>query len=118
MKVTKTFIENEDDSKINWSLNNAATYAVVNTDTPNKWGEYPGYSIAPVTASTAHLTIVNSTNLKNSVNWATHHLFAVQQKDTEPRSVYSFSSLDPAHPVVDFGKFFDGESLLQEDLVM
>ena len=118
MKVNKTFIESENDSKIMWSPNSASTYAVVNRDKPNKFGEYPGYRISPGTANTAHLTVQNSTNLKNSVNWASHHLYAVQQKDTEPRSVYAFSSLDPARPVVDFGKFFDGESLEQEDLVM
>lgn len=117
MKLNKTFIESEDDSKINWAPNNAATYAVVNTDAPNKYGEYPGYKIAPGTANTAHLTIINSTNLKNTVHWASHHLFAVKQHDTEPRSVFAFSSLDPARPVVDFDKFFDGESLMQEDLV-
>ncbi|KAE8553836.1 hypothetical protein EYB25_002374 [Talaromyces marneffei] len=118
MKVSKTFIESEDDSKIMWAPNGAATYAVVNRDKPNRFGEYPGYRITPGTANTAHLTVINSTNLKNSVNWATHHLYAVQQKDTEPRSVYAFSSLDTARPVVDFEKFFDGESLEQEDLVI
>lgn len=70
------------------------------------------------TANAAHLTVVNSTNLKNIVHWASHHLYAVRHKDTEPRSVYALSSLDPARPVVDFDKFFDGESLMQEDLVM
>lgn len=118
MKVNKTFIETEDDSKIMWSPNAASSYAVVNRDTPNKYGEYPGYRISPGTANTAHLTVVDSTNLKNSVHWASHNLYAVQHKDTEPRSVYAFSSLDPARPVVDFNKFFDGESLVQEDLVV
>lgn len=118
MKVNKTFIENEDDSKIMWSPNHASSYAVVNRDKPNKFGEYPGYRIAPATANAAHLTVVNSTNLKKSVSWASHNLYAVQHKDTEPRSVYAFSSLDPARPVVDFDKFFDGESLVQEDLVL
>lgn len=118
MKLNRSFIETEDDSKIDWAPNLATMYAVVNKDTPNKWGEYPGYRVSPGTASTAHLTIVNSTNLKNSARFAEHHLFAVQQKDTEPRSAYSFNSLDPARPVVDFDKFFDGESLDQEDLVL
>ncbi|KAJ9639223.1 hypothetical protein H2204_003834 [Knufia peltigerae] len=118
MKLNKSFIATEDDSKINWAPNLASSYAVVNKDTPNKWGEYPGYRISPGTANTAHLTIINSTNLKNSARFAEHHLYAVQQKDTEPRSAYPFSSLDPARPVVDFDKFFDGESLDQEDLVL
>lgn len=28
------------------------------------------------------------------------------------------NSVDPAHPIVDFGKFLDGESLDQEDVVV
>lgn len=47
MKLNRSFIESEDDSKINWSPNAAAMYAVVNKDTPNRMGEYPGYRISP-----------------------------------------------------------------------
>ncbi|KAK6371693.1 hypothetical protein LTS17_008516 [Exophiala oligosperma] len=118
MKLNRSFIESEDDSKINWSPNLSSFYAVVNRDAPNKYGEYPGFKISPATANTAHLTVIDSSDLKNSDHWATHQLYAVRQKDTEPRSVYAFNSLDTFRPVVDFGKFFDGESLDQEDLVL
>jgi hypothetical protein len=47
MKAVKSFIENEDDGKINWSPNGAAMYAVVNKDKKNPHGEYPGYRITP-----------------------------------------------------------------------
>lgn len=47
MKIEKSFIENEDEGKLNWAPNNAAFYAVVNKDTPNKYGEYPGYRVTP-----------------------------------------------------------------------
>ena len=64
------------------------------------------------------LTIQNSTTLGASVNWATNHLYAVQRHDSEPHSAYPYNTWDPFNPVVDFDKFFNGESLDQEDLVM
>ncbi|KAF9737075.1 Primary amine oxidase, lung isozyme [Paraphaeosphaeria minitans] len=45
MKLEKTFITHEDKSGIPWAPNDAAMYAIVNTDSPNKYGEYPGYRI-------------------------------------------------------------------------
>jgi primary-amine oxidase len=47
MKAERSFIETEDDSKINWSPNGGAMYAVVNKDKKNKYGEYPGWRIVP-----------------------------------------------------------------------
>lgn len=47
MKVNKSMIGSENDSKLNWAPNNAAMYAIVNKDAKNKFGEYPGYRIAP-----------------------------------------------------------------------
>ena len=70
------------------------------------------------TGNKNHLVIENSTLLGNSVNWAYNHLYALQRKDSEPHSTYPYNSRDPNAPVVDFAKFFDGESLDQEDIVM
>ncbi|OAQ61331.1 membrane copper amine oxidase [Purpureocillium lilacinum] len=113
MKADRSFVTNEDQGKINWAPNAAAQYSVVNKDKPNKFGEYPGFRIYPSTGSSIHLTVQNSTRFPNQVNWATHQLYAVRRKDTEPVS---------AHPItpnlVDFNKFFDGESLDQEDIVL
>jgi primary-amine oxidase len=64
------------------------------------------------------LTVQNSSDLKNSANWANSHLYAVQHHDTEPRSVHPYNNQDTAHPVVDFAKFVNGESLDQEDIVL
>lgn len=47
MKTVKSFIENEDDGKINWPPNGGAMYAVVNKDKKNPYGENPGYRIVP-----------------------------------------------------------------------
>jgi primary-amine oxidase len=47
MKAKKTFIETEDDGKMNWSNNAGSIIAVVNKDQQNKYGEYPGWRIVP-----------------------------------------------------------------------
>ena len=45
MKLQKSFVTNEDESSISWAPNDAVVYAIVNKDTPNKYGEYPGYRV-------------------------------------------------------------------------
>ena len=45
MKLEKSFVTNEDDSSISWAPNDAVVYAIVNKDSPNKYGEYPGYKV-------------------------------------------------------------------------
>lgn len=47
MKVNRSYITSEDDSKITWAKNGAAAYAVVNKDKLNSFGEAPGYHIFP-----------------------------------------------------------------------
>ncbi|KAF4440787.1 hypothetical protein F53441_12195 [Fusarium austroafricanum] len=118
MKVDRSYITSEDDGKITWAKNGATAYSVVNKDKLNKYGEAPGYSISPNSGSTARLTVQSSTALGQSANWANHNLYALQHHDTEPKSAYAFNSYDSNHPAVDFDKFFNGESLDQEDIVL
>ncbi|KAF4996189.1 hypothetical protein FGRMN_4637 [Fusarium graminum] len=118
MKVNRSYVTSEDDSKITWGKNGATSYAVVNKDKLNKFGEAPGYHIFPKSGSTAYLTVQSSSALGQSANWANHNLYALQQHDTEPKSAYAFNSHDPHHPAVDFNNFFNGESLDQEDIVL
>lgn len=136
MTFDRSFITSEDEGKLNWDVNNAIMYSVVNRDAPNQYGEYRGFKILPgksthyrflifpkltlipATGNRNHLTVQNSSTLGASVNWATNHLYAVQRKDNEPHSAYPYNAYDPYHPVVDFNKFFNGESLDQEDIVM
>lgn len=47
MKVRKSFVTNENESKINWAPNGAAMYSIVNKDEKNKYGEYRGYRFTP-----------------------------------------------------------------------
>lgn len=41
-----------------------------------------------------------------------------KQKDTEPKAANPLNDNDIYNPMVDFDKFFDGENLEQEDLVL
>ena len=47
MKFERTFIDSENDGKLDWDVNNAVMYSVVNKDALNKYGEYRGYKIMP-----------------------------------------------------------------------
>jgi primary-amine oxidase len=56
MKVTRSFIENEDGGKLYYGSNGATQFQVVNTDMTNKYGEYRGYRILQADG-TCHLTV-------------------------------------------------------------
>ena len=47
MRFERSFIDSENDGKLNWDVNNAVMYSVVNKDAKNKYGEYKGYKISP-----------------------------------------------------------------------
>ncbi|KAK4059971.1 hypothetical protein Trihar35433_10515 [Trichoderma harzianum] len=95
----------------------AATYAIVNKEARNTLGEYPGYKFSPA-SNAVFLTVLNSSNAMNAVNFADHHFYVTKQKDTEAQATHPYNVLDPIEPIIDFAKFFDGESLDQEDLVL
>ena len=65
-----------------------------------------------------HLTIQNSSNLFKSQGFSTHALYATKHHDSEASSAHSTNAYNPAHPIVDFQKFLDGEELIQEDIVL
>ncbi|KID70865.1 Copper amine oxidase, partial [Metarhizium hybridum] len=91
MKLQKSFVQNENEAKIDWAPNGAAMYAIVNKEAKNKFGEYPGYRFTPgrwancatqlpecgtnrvATSNVIFLTISNSSNVMNAVNFADHH---------------------------------------------
>ena len=117
MTLERSYIENEDSSRFNWSPNSITQVAVVNTDAPNKYGENRGYRILPSTG-TIHLTVENSTNLANAAHWSEFDIQVTQQHDTEPRAAHPYNSQDVHNPPVDFSTFFNSESLTQTDLVL
>jgi primary-amine oxidase len=137
MKVQKDKILNEADGKIYFRENEKDTYIVVNEDKLDKYGEAPGYRIMPreshllyyrrksSTILTSlrldggmHLTIQESDNLFRTQSHATHQLYVTRQHDTEPNAIHAWNNLDPHDPIVEFDKFFNNESLAQEDVVL
>ncbi|TVY81016.1 Membrane primary amine oxidase [Lachnellula suecica] len=105
---------------LNWPSNSREMYMVVNEGSKNAWGEKRGYRITPGTGMGApsHLSIVNSTTLGRSAKWAYKDLWVVKQKDTEPRSAEPLNCIEPQDPLVDFGRFVDGEQIVDEDLIV
>ncbi|KAJ9106038.1 hypothetical protein QFC20_004098 [Naganishia adeliensis] len=118
MKVERKYLESEDDGKIDYTHNGQTMYVVVNKDSLNKFGEERGYRISPKVGGAHHLTIQQSPNLQNSQSFATHPLYVTKQKDTEPACANPYNNLDVRNPLINFDNFFDGESLVQEDLVI
>jgi primary-amine oxidase len=112
-KASRSFMASE--SSVNWPGNDAAMYAIVNKDTPNRFGEFPGYRIRR-SAGTSHLTALNSTNMQKAAAFATHDFYITKQKDTEPRAADAWNQFAPEDPLIDFEQFLDGENIEQEDV--
>jgi primary-amine oxidase len=115
--IERSFVESEDDGRMNWSSRGATQYNVINTDRKNRFGEYRGYRIA-ASGPTAHLTTPRSSNLREAIHPFTFDLAVTRRKDEELKSAHHYNGLDVHEPMVNFADFFDGESLLQEDLVL
>jgi primary-amine oxidase len=106
-----------EEQQFNYAPNNQAMFVVLNPNTTNAWGELRGYRIVPG-RSDIHLSTLNSPwSLKNS-EFAKSHLAVTRQHDNEPyaNSVQNINL--PMSPQQDFSKFFDGESVENEDLVV
>jgi primary-amine oxidase len=103
---------------IDWPRNSGEMYVVTNQEEENAWGEKRGYRIAAGTGmgNPIHLTILNSTSLGKSAEWAARDLWVVKQKDTEPKSANALNWFESQDPLVDFSRFVNGEDILQEDL--
>ncbi|PNS15337.1 Copper amine oxidase 1 [Sphaceloma murrayae] len=117
MQLQRRYVASENDSRLNWGANGDTEFIVVNRDMPNKYGSPRGYRILP-SMGTAHLTVENSSNLVNAANWAGYDVQVTRQHDHEQRSAHPYNSQDVYDPPIDFNKYFDGESLDQEDLVV
>ncbi|KAJ7025764.1 amine oxidase catalytic domain-containing protein [Mycena alexandri] len=114
-KIVKKMIRNESDALLDYPKNYEGVYAIVNEEELNRWGYPRGYAIHPG-VSPIHMTNLDSKRTKNNVNFAKHHLAVSRRKDSEPTSSSMWNINLPGAPPVDFYKFFDGESLEQEDL--
>ncbi|PLB48938.1 putative membrane copper amine oxidase [Aspergillus steynii IBT 23096] len=116
MMLQRSFVANEDQSRLNWEPNSARQVFIVNKDAPNRYGELRGYQILP--GHTSHLTVRDSSNLVNAARWAEYDVQITRQHDWEPRSTHWLNNQDVHDPPINFEHFFDGESLVQTDLVV
>ncbi|KAJ6512637.1 amine oxidase catalytic domain-containing protein [Mycena sanguinolenta] len=114
-KIVRTMIRNESDALLDYPKNLEGAYVIVNEEQLNRWGYPRGYAIHPG-VSPIHLTNLDSKRTRNNANFAKHHLAVSRRKDSEPSSSSMWNNNLPGAPPVDFYKFFDGESLEQEDL--
>lgn len=62
-------------------------------------------------------TVIGSRRLLNNANWARYNLAVSLRKETEPSSSSMWNMNLPGAPTVDFHRFFDGEDIVQKDLV-
>ena len=115
MKLNRSLVTEE--TYLDWPYNAGSFYIVQNLNVTNPYGEPVGYRMRPG-LGTSHLTVLNSTRALNSAHFSEHDLFFTKQKDTESRVSHVNNWLDRENVIVDFGKFLDGESIEQEDIVV
>lgn len=107
----------EEEQQFNWAPNGEKMYCVVNEGERNKWGERRGYRITPG-RSNIHLTPRRSPFSARQSEFAKSHLAVSVQHDTEPYANSVMNANMPSAPQHDFSKFFDGESVREEDIVV
>jgi primary-amine oxidase len=117
MKLERRFLETEDEGRFDWQHSRPQQVLILNENEKNRHGEYRAFRVMPYTG-TGHLTIEDSSVLLQSAKWAERDLMFSVAKDTEPRSTSIFNIMDKSDPPINFDKFFDGESLRQQDLVL
>ncbi|ORY00355.1 copper amine oxidase [Clohesyomyces aquaticus] len=107
----------ETERQFNWAPNNQAMYTILNYNETNAWGEPRGCRIVPG-RSNIHLSILDSPWSLKNCEFAKSHLAVTRQHDNEPYA-NSFQNINLPHaPQQDFARFFDGESVENEDLVL
>jgi len=104
---------------MDWPKNSAQMYLIQSNET-NKWGEKRAYRILPGTGigTPPHLAILNSTTLGKSAAWSSSDLWILRHHDTEPASAHHMNYLEPLDPLVDFELMVDGETIVDEDIVV
>ncbi|KAI0008106.1 amine oxidase catalytic domain-containing protein [Xylariaceae sp. FL0662B] len=105
------------EQQFNWPDNGQGMFCVNHASATNKWDTPRGYRIVPG-KSNIHLSTLNSPFSKHNTAMSKSHLAVTRQHDTEPWA-NSIQNLNlPWRPQQDFAKFFDDESVENEDLVV
>lgn len=107
----------ETERELQWAANGQTFYTVNHATATNKWGSPRGYRIVPG-KSNIRLSTLNSPFSRRNTALSKTHLAVTRQHDTEPwgNSVQNLNM--PWAPQQDFTKFFDDESVENEDLVV
>lgn len=94
MKLARYDVKNESVSQMvspnyskvlisqNWSPNAQEQVIIANKDVLNKYGEERGYKMMPSRGGGMYTTVQNSTNLKNSQEFAKHAYYVTKQVST------------------------------------
>ncbi|GAA6039389.1 hypothetical protein JCM8097_002830 [Rhodosporidiobolus ruineniae] len=113
--LVRSELKSEDDAKLDWASNSMVL--VYDKTQKNKYGEERAWRIMPAIGSPIKM-LFNSTNLGPSQAHAMNNYYVTKRKESEQACAHYSNAAAPYEPVVDFSKFFDGESLEQEDLVL
>lgn len=116
MRYNFTELQTEDEGFLNPPANGQSMYTVVNKDKLNQWGEPRSYRIIPG-LSPVHLPMMNSPFFLKSGQMAKQQFAVSRHHDTEQQSSATLNQNVPDAPIVEFWKYFDGEDLVQQDLV-
>ncbi|KAK7191070.1 hypothetical protein DPSP01_007759 [Paraphaeosphaeria sporulosa] len=116
MRYNISDVETEDDGLMDLPANGQTMFTVVNKDHTNKWGQPRGYRILPGLSNVV-LASKSSPFFRKSGQFAKQPIAVSRQHDSEPASSATLNQNVPDAPLVEFWKFFNGESLVQEDLV-
>lgn len=114
--IVHRYIATEDEALLKYPKNFQGGYSIMNRNATNAWGNARGYAVH-AGVNPIHNTVVGSKRLLKNANWAQYNLAVSQRKETEPTSSSMWNMNLPGKPTVDFHRFFDSESLDQEDLV-
>lgn len=107
----------ETETRTDYASNGQTMYCIVNENRKNEWDTVRGYRIIPG-LNPVRLSIEDSPFSYRNTEFAKMHLAISQQHDTEPLANSFQNANAPYDPQQDFSKFFDGESIRGEDLVV
>ena len=116
MRYNITELQTEDEGLLSVPANGQSMYTIANKDMLNEWGSPRGYRILPGLSNVVLASKLSPFFIKSG-EFAKQPFAVSRHHDTEPAASAGLSQNVPEAPLVEFWKFFDGEDLVQEDLV-
>ncbi|KAJ3101106.1 hypothetical protein HDU97_001631 [Phlyctochytrium planicorne] len=87
----------------------------INQDKKNKWGNNRGYRI--IAANPIRNIVDGNTGSLKNAQWSKYFIAVTQRKEDEQTASDLYNHHLPVRPPVEFDKFINGESIVQEDIV-